>query len=186
MKDNKPIGPQQLPPTIGRKDSILIAYREALTPTVFGVAVLVTFVFVVVMAIVGPLGTHHTLSFVLRFVYCGLAGGLDFAISYMAFVFTLRLMRFRTEFQTMLALTLMVVVLVATIAAIHFSVYELYVELHSSLPLYESSILLTLYWNSAVLLFSGTLLVCYVLPSSSKIRCKASQLYVFASIRHRV
>ena len=84
------------------------AYREALTPSMFGVAAIVTCIYVSMIALIGPFGMYDTLSLARRLAYGGLSGCLDLMVAYTAFVLTLRFMRGRTVFQTMLALALAV------------------------------------------------------------------------------
>ena len=148
----------------GGYDFIQIAYREALTPSLFGVAAVIACLFVLMIAMIGPFDTHHNLTLPLRLVYSGIAVSLGLIVAYSAFVMTLYRMRVRTELQTILALTLLVLFVIAPCTtAIDFAVFSLYLELHSPPPVDHSEVLIKMYLSGVVLLVNGLFLMYYVL-----------------------
>ena len=73
----------------------------------FGVAAIVSCLYLVVLAMVGAFESHHVLSLGERLAYNLLIIGLSLFVGYAAFVFTICLTRNRSELQTVLALALM-------------------------------------------------------------------------------
>ena len=141
-----------------------IAYREMLTLRMFGIAALVSCLYVIVLAMVGAFGSHHVLSLGKRLAYNLLIIGLSLFVCYAAFVFALRLTRNRSELQTVLALALMTLAAAAPCTAIAYAVYGLYVDQHLSVPpAHDSQVLRTLYLATVAMLLCAAALVYYVL-----------------------
>ena len=111
-----------------------LAYREALTAPIFGVAATVAGIFALSFALIGPYGSHHVLSVLQRLLYCSFAHALHLVVAYAGFVGTLYLTRFRTELQTVAAFALEILVISAPCAAITYAVYSWYLYQHLSQP----------------------------------------------------
>lgn len=141
-----------------------IGYREMLTLRMFGVAAIVSCLYLVVLAMVGAFESHHVLSLRERLAYNLLIIPLCLFIGYAAFVFAIWVTRSRSELQTILALAVMVLASAAPCTGIAYAVYGLYVDQHLAVPpAHDSKILVTIYLSSVVLLLCAGTLVYYVL-----------------------
>ena len=137
------------------------AYREALTPSMAGFAALLTAGLVVVLTVYGPFGSHYVLTLAQRLAYCAPALVLQLVICYPAFVFTLYLVRNRSQMQIVLSLGAMVLILAAPCTAIAYTAADIY-RTHHSGPLSNTTVWET-YVVCAALLANPTALVYYVL-----------------------
>ena len=128
------------------------AFREALAPSMLGLAAMLVGSLTLIIAIFGPWGSHEVLSLVQRLAYCAPVFALDALICYPAFVFTLYVMRSRPHVQILLALAVMVLVLAAACTAIAYTALDLYRARYSLLSIDEVAVTETYLVNVAILL----------------------------------
>ena len=83
------------------------AYRELATPSMVWLVAGISFSLMAIVAVLGPMGTLHTLTFIQRLAYCGVITIVEVPIFFASGWFTLYVMRNRRLIQLTLALALM-------------------------------------------------------------------------------
>ena len=134
------------------------AYRESVTPGMFGLVIAIFGVLFVLFTLHGPLDTRSSLTPLLRLAYFGLCGALQIPICYAAAVLTLYVGRNLRPRQIALALSATSLFVAAPCAAVAYTAYALF---HAGQPPDES--VLSIYLVCALDLWSATALGYYVL-----------------------
>ena len=145
-------------PALANELDMQLAYRESVTPGMFGLVIAIFGVLLVLFTLHGPLDTRSSLTPLQRLAYFGLCGALQTPICYAAAVLTLYLGRNLRPRQIALALTATSLFVAAPCAAVAYTAYGLF---HAGQPPDES--ISSIYLVSALDLWSATALGYYVL-----------------------
>lgn len=100
-------------------------HREALRPSMVGVATAIAVTYATLIAAWGPMGIDETMSFFARLYLTGLAMAADLVTCYGGFLLTLYLMRSRPPWQTVLALVPAALIFAAPCTAVAYTGFHL-------------------------------------------------------------
>ena len=108
------------------KAPMQFAYRELATPSMVWLVAGISFSLMAIVAVLGPMGTLHTLTFIQRLAYCGVITIVEVPIFFASGWFTLYVMRNRRLIQLTLALALMCSFVVAPAVPMAVVLYGLF------------------------------------------------------------
>ncbi|MCY4377900.1 MAG: LytTR family DNA-binding domain-containing protein [Spirochaetaceae bacterium] len=142
----------------GVKPPMRSAYRELATPSMVWLVAGIAFSLMAIVAVLGPMGTLHTLTLTQRLAYFGAITIVEVPICFASGLFTMYVMRKRGLIQLMLALALMCSFVVAPGAPLAVSLYGVF---HGgALP---KASLIEIYAFGVLMFSTGTGLAFYVL-----------------------
>ena len=134
------------------------AHREAVRPSIVGVAIVIAATYAALFAALGPLGTGVRLGFFVRLYIAGLCMVVDLVTCYSGFLVTLYLMRSRAPLHTALALVPAALILAATCTAVAYTGVHL-AEPGRQIPI---SVLPSTYLVFVLVLLSSAAILYYV------------------------
>ena len=135
------------------------AHREAVRPSIMGVAIAIAVTYAVLFGALGPLGTGVRLSFFVRLYIVGLCMVVDLVTCYGGFLMTLYLMRSRAPLHTALALVPAALIFAMTCTAVAYTGLHL-AEPGRRIPI---SVLPSTYLVFVLVLLSSAAILYYVL-----------------------